>query len=108
MAVMIEPPKDDEVDDMGVRLARVEVRVDQGFKKVDERFEQVDERFERVEGELLEQRREIKAGFEKIDDRFERLDDRFERMQRTMLWAAVTIIVAMLGSGSAIVAALIG
>ena len=25
MAVMIEPPKDDEVDDVGIRLARVEV-----------------------------------------------------------------------------------
>jgi hypothetical protein len=49
MAVMIEPRKDDEmdvlyakVDDVGVRLARVEVRVDEGFKNVDERFEQVD------------------------------------------------------------------
>ncbi len=38
---------------------------------------------------------------------FEKLDDRFERMQRTMLWAAVTIIVALLASGSGIVAALI-
>ena len=91
MAVMIEPPKDDEVDDMGVRLARVEVRVDQGFKKVDERFEQVDERFERVEGELLEQRREIKAGFEK-------LDDRFQRMQWYLLGAALTIIVTLIGA----------
>jgi glutathione S-transferase len=48
-------------------------------------------RFERVEGELLEQRREIKAGFEK-------LDDRFERMQWYLLGAAVTIIVALIGA----------
>ena len=87
MAVMIEPRKDDEIDDVGVRLARVEVRVDQGFKKVDERFEQVDKRFEqvdkrfeqvdkrfeRVDTELLEQRREMRAGFEKLNDRLTHL-----------------------------------
>jgi len=78
---------DSKVTDMDVRLTRVEVRVDDGFKKVD--------------GELLEQRREMKAGFET-------LNERFDRMQRTMLWAAVTIIVALLASGSGIVAALIG
>ena len=100
MPVMLERWNDDKMDaldakvtDMNVRLTRVEVGVDQGFKKVDERFEQVD-------AGLLEQRREMRAGFEK-------LDDRFERMQRTMLWAAVTIIVAPLASGSGIVAALI-
>ena len=46
-----------------------------------------------IRQELREERKETKAGF--------------ERMQRTMLWAAVTIIVALLGSGSAIIAALI-
>ena len=115
MPVMLERWNDDKMDaldakvgDMNVRLTRVEVGVDQGFKKVDERFEQVDERFEqvdkrfeRVDTELLEQRREMKAGFES-------LNERFDRMQRTMLWAAVTIIIALLGSASGIVAALIG
>jgi hypothetical protein len=46
-----------------------------------------------IRQELREERKETKAGF--------------ERMQRTILWAAVTIIVALLGSGSAIIAALI-
>lgn len=46
-----------------------------------------------IRHELREERKETKAGF--------------DRIQRTMLWAAVTIIVALLGSGSAIVAALI-
>jgi SMC interacting uncharacterized protein involved in chromosome segregation len=115
MPVMLERWNDDKMDaldakvgDMNVRLTRVGVGVDQGFKKVDERFEQVDERFEqvdkrfeRVDTELLEQRREMKAGFES-------LNERFDRMQRTMLWAAVTIIIALLGSASGIVAALIG
>jgi hypothetical protein len=93
MAVMLERWNDDKmdaldakVDGMDLRLTRVEVKVDEGFKKVDKRFE-------RVEGELLEQRREIKAGF--------------DRMHRTMLWAAVTVIVALLGSSSAIITALI-
>jgi len=40
-----------KVDDVDVRLARVEVRVGEGFKKVDERFGQVGT-------ELVEQRRE--------------------------------------------------
>jgi hypothetical protein len=91
MPVMLERWNDDrmdaldtKVDDMGVRLARVEVRVDDGFKKVDMRFET-------VETELLEQRREMKAGFQ-------RMDDRFERMQWYLLGAAVTIIVALIGA----------
>ena len=100
MSVMLERWNDDKMDaldakvdgldskvtDVDGRLTRVEVRVDEGFKRTDT--------------ELLEQRREMKAGFEG-------LNERFDRMQRTMLWAAVTIIVALLGSGSAIVAALI-
>ena len=62
MSVMLECWNDDKmdaleakVDDVDVRLARVEVRVDEGFKRTD--------------SELLEQRREMRAGFEKIDDR---------------------------------------
>jgi hypothetical protein len=80
MPVMLERWNDDKMDaldtkvaDMNVRLTRVEVGVDQGFKKVDERFEQVDKRFERVDTELLEQRREMKAGFEKLNDRLTHL-----------------------------------
>ena len=94
MPVMLERWNDDKMDaldakvgDMNVRLTRVEVGVDQGFKKVDERFEQVDKRFEqvdkrfeqvdkrfeRVDTELLEQRREMKAGFEKLNDRLTQL-----------------------------------
>jgi hypothetical protein len=53
----------------------------------------VDEDLRELRQESRELRQEMKAGFEK--------------MQRTLLWAAVTIIVALLGSGSAIIAALL-
>ena len=77
----------------------------------DDKMDALDAKVGRIDAELLEQRREVKAGLDKVDSNmragFEKLDDRFERMQRTMLWAAVTIIVALLASGSGIVAALI-
>ena len=112
MAVMIEPRKEDETDPvaaelagLGNRVSVVEVKldglsakvdeafkhVDKRFEHVDKRFEQVDKRFERVEGELLEQRREMKAGFQK-------LDDRFVRMQWYLLGAAASIIVTLIGA----------
>jgi len=68
---------DVKVNGMDVRLARVEVRIAEGFKRTD--------------AELLELRREMKAGFEK-------LDDRFGRMQWYWLGAALTIIVALIGT----------
>lgn len=112
MAVMIEPRKEDEVDPvaaevaglgnrigtlevkvdgLGSRVSVVEVKLDGLSTKVDEGFKHVDKRFEGVEGELLEQRREMKAGFEKMDERF-------ERMQRHLLTAAVAIVVALIGA----------
>jgi len=78
----------------------------------DDKMEALDARVGRIDAELLEQRREVKAGLDKVDSNmragFEKLGDRLDRMQRTMFWAAVTIIVALFGSGSAIIAALIG
>ena len=89
MAVMLERWNDDKmdgleakVDGMDLRLTRVEVKVDGLGTQMGE-----------IRHELREERKETKAGF--------------DRIQRTMLWAAVTIIVALLGSGSAIVTALI-
>jgi len=67
-----------------------------GFEKIDGRFEKIDGRFEKIDGR-----------FERIDDRFEKLGDRLDRMQRMMVWAAVMITVALLGSSSAIIAALL-
>jgi hypothetical protein len=103
MAVMLERWNDDKmdaldakVDDMDLRLTRVEVKVDGLSTKVDGLGTQMGE----IRHELREERKETKAGFEK-------LGERFDRMQRTMLWAAVTIIVALLGSSSAIITALI-
>lgn len=91
MPVMLERWNDEKMDglagevhSMDVRLGRVEVRVDEGFKQMDKRFEQVDKRFEKFEGELREQRREMKAGF--------------DGMQRLMLWAAVSIVIALIGA----------
>lgn len=84
MPVMLERWNDEKMDglagevhSMDVRLGRVEVRVDEGFK-------QMDKRFEKFEGELREQRRETKAGF--------------DGMQRLMLWAAVSIVIALIGA----------
>ena len=77
----------------------------------DDKMDALDAKVGRIDAELLEQRREVRTSLDKVDSNmragFEKLDDRFERMQRTMLWAAVTIIVALLASGSGIVAALI-
>jgi hypothetical protein len=94
MAVMIEPRKEDETDpvaDLGNRVSVLEVKLDGLSTKVDEGFEQVDKRFERVEGELREQRKEMKAGFD-------RLDDRFVRMQWYLMGAAITLIVTLIGA----------
>lgn len=71
-----------KVDDVGVRLARVEVRVDEGFKRTD--------------SDLLEQRREMKAGFQKIDDRLDRLNDRLTHLLVAIVGAGATITAAML------------
>ena len=77
----------------------------------DDKMDALDAKVGRIDAELLEQRREVKAGLDKVDSDmragFEKLNERFDRMQRTMLWAAVTIVVALLGSGSAIVTALL-
>jgi hypothetical protein len=83
MPVMLERWNDDrmdalgaKVDDMDVRLARVEVRVDEGFRKVDT--------------ELREQRQAMKAGFDCVDERF-------ERMQLLLVQLCGAIIVALIG-----------
>jgi hypothetical protein len=110
MSVMLERWNDDrmdaldaKIDDMGVRLARVEVRVDDGFK-------QADKRFEKVESVLLEQRREMKAGFQRIDDRFQKMDDRFQKIDdrfQKMDDRLMHLLVAVMGAGATIVAAII-
>lgn len=65
---------------------------DDKMDALDATVTRVDEDLRELRQESRELRQEMKAGFEK--------------MQRTLLWAAVTIIVALLGSGSAIIAAL--
>ncbi len=89
MSVMLERWNDDKMDefaakvgDVDVRLARVEVRVDEGFKRTD--------------AELLELRREMKGGFQKIDDRFDRLNDRLTHMLMAVMGAGTTIVAAIL------------
>ncbi len=58
-----------EVAGLGNRVSVLEVKLDGLSTKVDEGFKQVGRQFERVDGELLEQRREMKAGFDKLNDR---------------------------------------
>ena len=103
MAVMLERWNDDKmdalaakVDDHGRQLSEIRLELREQRKEMKGGFEKLDGRFEKLDGR-----------FEKLDGRFEKLGERLEKIQRTMLWAAVTIIVALLGSGSAIIAALI-
>jgi len=89
MPVMLERWNDDRMDLLDAKVDALDSKVAVLDVKVDGLGTQMSE----IRKELREERKETKAGFEK--------------MQRTLLWAAVTIIVALLGSGSAIIAALL-
>ena len=103
MPVMLERWNDDKMDALDSKVDGLDSKVDSLDKKVDSLDKKVGVLDAKVDGldvqvgairqDLREERKETKAGFEK--------------MQRTMLWAAVTVIVVLAGSASAIVAALI-
>jgi hypothetical protein len=85
-----------KIDVFDAKVGGVGAKVKTPDAKVDGLGTQVAE----IRHELREERKETKAGFEK-------LNERLESMQRLMFWAAVTIMVALLGSSSAIITALI-
>jgi predicted nuclease with TOPRIM domain len=93
----------DGLDKLAEALCEERKETKAGFEKIDGRFEKIDGRFEKIDGRF----EKIDGRFEKIDGRFEKLGDRLDRMQRMMVWAAVMISVALLGSSSAIIAALL-
>jgi len=80
MAVVMNPREkwtDERLDDLSEK-------VDGGFAKVDSRFNRLETR---------------------IDTQFAQLNDRFDRMQLTLFRGAVGVIVTLIGSTTAILAA---
>ena len=73
MAVMTTPREkwtDERLDDLNSK-------VDEGFAKVDARFDRFEAR---------------------MDAQFAQMNDRFDRMQQTLIWGAVALAVAFIGS----------
>jgi hypothetical protein len=118
MVVMLDPDDDKiaalatgvaslavDVTGLDTRVGALEVKVDGLGAKMDECFEQVDKRFERVEGELREQRWEMKAGFVKVEGEmkagFEKITGEMKAdLRQTLFWiagTAVLIICALIG-----------
>lgn len=91
------------------RLDDLNEKVDRGF--ADTKAE-MREGFARVDGEIKELRKElnarfssidarfdsIDARFNSIDARFDSIDARFDALNRNLLWAMVTVGVALIGS----------
>jgi tetrahydromethanopterin S-methyltransferase subunit G len=75
----------------GDRLDGLEKKVDDGFAQVDERFEKVDKRFDKVEGKI-----------ESLDSKF---DTKFDGLNKTLLGAAVSIVVTLIACCAALVGA---
>jgi len=88
----------------GDRLEGLEKKVDDGFAHVDKQFEKVDQRFETVEGKIessvKELRGEMNARFEKVESAVKALDSKFDTkfdgLNRTLLGAAVSVIVTLI------------
>jgi hypothetical protein len=96
MPVMLERWNDDRMDALDSKVDALDSKVaalDAKVAALDVKVDGLGAQMSEIRKELREERKETKAGFEK--------------MQRTLLWAAVTIIVSLLGSGSAIIAALL-
>lgn len=51
--------------------------------------------------------KKVDVGFARMDARFQSLEDRFDAkfdaLNRTLLWAAVAVIVALIGSNAALI-----
>lgn len=74
-------------------------------ERLDDLNAKVDRGFDRIETELRSQRAEISglrtemnARFEKVDDRFDAINARFDSLNRTLLAAAVAVVVALIGA----------
>ena len=87
MAVMAPMPREKWTDE---RLDDLNKKVDDGF--ADTKAE-VREGFARVDGEIKELRQELNA-------RFSSIDARFDALNRNLLWAMVTVVVALIGSNA--------
>jgi hypothetical protein len=97
MAVPREKWTDDRLDELSTKVndgfARADKKMDAGFARVDgdirelkgemnQRFEKVDQRFDKVEGKI-----------ESLDSKF---DTKFDGLNKTLLGAAVSVIVTLI------------
>jgi len=85
MAVMV--PRESWTDQ---RLDDLNRKVDDGFARVDKK---IDDGFARVD-------KKIDDGLARVDKDIRELNTRFDSLQRTIIGAAVAVIVALIGSGA--------
>ena len=83
------------------RLDDLKKKVDKGFADtkavVADTKTEMCQGFARVDTEIRELRGEMNARFENLEAR---LDARFDALNRNLLWAMVTVVVALVGSNA--------
>ena len=47
--------------------------------------------------------KKVDDGFARMDARFDRMEERFESLHRLLVWAAVAVIVALIGSNATLI-----
>ena len=75
------------------RLGDLDKTVDVGFAQIGKEFEKVDLRFAQVGKEF----KKVDERFDKVDARFDAIDKRFGELDRTLLGAAVALIITLIG-----------
>lgn len=93
MELMAESRTDKSLDEFRGEVAHRFDLVDAQFKVVEQKFDAVDQRFKAVDQrfDAVDQR------FDAVDKRFDRVEGRFDSMNRTLIGAAIAIIVALIG-----------
>ena len=77
-------------------------------QRLDDLNKKVDDGFARFEGDMRELRGDMKDLRGEMNGLRHEMNERFESLNRTLIGAAVAIVVASIGGNAAIVAALIG
>jgi hypothetical protein len=73
-------------------------------ERLDDLSKKVDDGFARVDSDIRELRADMTVRFDKVDARFGEIDARFESLNRTLLGAAIALIVALIGCTSTLAA----
>jgi tetrahydromethanopterin S-methyltransferase subunit G len=76
-------------------------------ERLDDLNAKVDRGFEEVKAEIRALRAEMNARFEEMSRRFDAVDRKFDAQNRTMLWFAGALIVAILASNLGLAAAIL-